>query len=311
MDTPEPLSYRRLRDGGLSHRDIDQRVRGGSLRKLRHGIYWAPGEIDGRARHLALLRGTGGLVDGSNVVSHQSAAVLHDLPLPTGSLSSVTMTRLSSGHGDTGNDLRVRQTPLSPEEITMVDGIAVTTLARTAVDLAKVLPYEWGVAACDAALARGLSPWDLSAAVGRYRRLKGLPLARQAVAFADSRSESPAESLSRVAIARAGLPLPRLQVELFDRNGILIARPDFLWEGVRLVGEVDGRWKYDELLRHGETSADVIMREKRREEAIRQAGYWIVRWDWKAIVDGTVASLVRQAILHQAAALGVAAPLPC
>ncbi|WGT46915.1 hypothetical protein [Tessaracoccus lacteus] len=100
-------------------------------------------------------------------------------------------------------------------------------------------------------------------------------------------------------------------MELFDRNGILIARPDFLWEGVRLVGEVDGRWKYDELLRHGETSADVIMREKRREEAIRQAGYWIVRWDWKAIVDGTVASLVRQAILHQAAALGIAAPLPC
>lgn len=303
-----PLPYQLLRRQGLTQREIETATRTGTLAKLRRGIYWAPDEQGERERHRALLLGTAPLVDGTNVVSHQSAAVLHNLPLPAHSLDRVYMTRLSTGHGDTGTDLRVRKTRLASDEITEIDGFAVTTLARTAVDLAKVLPYEWGVVVCDAALGLGLTAQELHSSVHRYRRLKGLPRARMAAAFADPRSESPAESLSRVQLASAALPIPQLQAELFDATGVFVARPDFLWDEYQLVGEVDGRWKYDQLLRPGETSSEVIMREKRREEALRQAGYWIVRWDWAAIRSNNVAPLVRRALLNQAKSLGLPVP---
>ena len=47
-----------------------------------------------------------------------------------------------------------------------------------------------------------------------------------------------------------------------------------------VLGEFDGKLKYDELLRPGETAADAVMREKRREARLRELGFEIVRWDW-------------------------------
>ena len=79
---------------------------------------------------------------------------------------------------------------------------------------------------------------------------------------------------------RLGIPRPVTQFRVV-RDGVLVATTDFGWEDYGLIGECDGRIKYGELLRPGETAADAVMREKRREEAIRQAGYWIVRWGWR------------------------------
>ncbi|MGO1383213.1 MAG: hypothetical protein ACTHU1_00260, partial [Arachnia sp.] len=64
-----------------------------------------------------------------------------------------------------------------------------------------------------------------------------------------------------------------------------VARTDFAWPELGLVGEVDGKVKYGQLLRPGQSADAVIMAEKRREELIRQQGWWIVRWDWSTATD--------------------------
>jgi len=99
------------------------------------------------------------------------------------------------------------------------------------------------------------------------------------VEFADPLAQSPLESISRLQIARAGLPRPELQRPIF-LEGRKVATTDFAWPEFGVVGECDGMSKYAQLLDPGDTPDQAIMREKRREELIRQAGWWIVRWDF-------------------------------
>ncbi|MFT3888897.1 MAG: hypothetical protein QM713_12135 [Arachnia sp.] len=297
MTTPQSgITRAQLIANGLTPAEIEARLRAGLLRRVRRGVYCTSEELSPREVHRRMITATLPLVDTSSVVTHQSAAVLHGLPLPDVP-GSVLMTRRTNGHGDRSEAMRVRHTVLDDDEVTFIDGIPVTTLARTASDLARLLPYEWGVAVCDAALHVGLPKELLRAAVTRHRKLRGNPKARMATQFADGRAESPAESRSRVQIARAGLPEPVPQYEIYDSNGVFVARTDFGWPAYRLVGEVDGKWKYGDLLKPGQSPQDAIMQEKRREEAIRQAGFWPVRWDVPALERyGEVPRLVQRAL---------------
>jgi hypothetical protein len=108
------------------------------------------------------------------------------------------------------------------------------------------------------------------------------------VDFGDGRSESPGESLSRVALARLGLPAPALQFEVHDGSGLLVGRADFGWEEQRTLGEFDGKVKYGRLLRPGQLSEDVVYQEKRREDALRDLGWQVVRWSWADLKDAAM-----------------------
>ncbi|GAB3810760.1 hypothetical protein GCM10028820_00850 [Tessaracoccus terricola] len=197
-------------------------------------------------------------------------------------------------------------TKILDAEVTTVDDLQVTTLARSTFDLARTLPYPEAVAVCDGALRAGLEREALQAVVARHEGLHGRARARLAAEFADAAAESPAESLSRVQLAKYGLPTPTLQFPVINADGRLVARTDFAWPEFRLVGEVDGKWKYGELLHPGKTPETAIMEEKRREQDIRDAGYWVVRWDWKLVLDGeALAKLVRRAINQQRCLLGI------
>ena len=67
---------------------------------------------------------------------------------------------------------------------------------------------------------------------------------------------------------------PGLQGYLLDGS---LARADFLWAQWRVIGEADGRMKY-------ETPED-LWREKLREDRLRELGYEVVRWTWDEIVN--------------------------
>ncbi len=270
-----------LRAMGLSPSDIETRIRRGTLERLRRGVYALPDILPPEAQHRRLIDASQMAVADTNVVSHISAGVLHNLPVPRKHLDVVTMTRVTPGHGELSDRMRVRHTPLADDEVTILNGTRVTTLARTVFDLARSLPFEWGVMACDAGYRQGLDAPHLQSTTRRHPRLRGAPRARRVAEFGDMRSESAAESLSRVQMLRVGLPVPVLQYELFDSNGVFVARTDFAWPELRLVGEVDGKGKYGSLLKPGQEPIDAIMAEKRREELIRQLGFWVVRWDWE------------------------------
>ncbi len=296
-----PLTHQQLVGIGLTPNDIRARLTAGDLRRIRRGAYCEGPEEQSRiTRHVELIRACLPGTLPTSVVSHASAAVLHGLPVPNSHLSKVWMTRRSSGHGDGGTLIVVRASPLDDSEVTTHDGIRITTLARTAADMARTAPHEWGVIACDTALGLGLTSHELRAALEGHPRLRGIVRARSVADFADSRSESPAESMSRANMARAGIVPPELQFEIHDANGEFVARTDFAWPDLLLVGEVDGLTKYTELLTPGQTPGSVVMAEKRREEAIKQQGFWVVRWDWSIASDHRqLGQLLRRAMVSQ------------
>jgi hypothetical protein len=165
--------------------------------------------------------------------------------------------------------------------------------ARTLADLARTLPFEQALVVADAALHRHRATTDAFAhAVLRAAGRRGSPPARRVVAFADLRSESVGETRSRVAIARAGLPMPTLQHEIPE----LGVRTDFYWEEYHTVGEFDGKVKYGRGLRPGQSPGDAIFAEKRREDAVRDFGRKVVRWTWDELSPfDDVAERIRRA----------------
>ncbi len=172
-----------------------------------------------------------------------------------------------------------------PDRVDRIDGIRVTSLADTVAGLAVADRLETAVVAGDAALAGiplgaavvRLSPAELQSAIPS--RGRGCAIARFVAGFVDGRSASPGESLSRLAMHRAGVPEPVLQLPVRDRRGVMFV--DFAWPALGVVGEFDGVAEYvrDEFTR-GRSAADVVIQEKIREDRLRALGWRVVRWGW-------------------------------
>lgn len=276
------ISSRDLAADGLSPGDLARMVRAGELIRVRRGAYTGPedAEPDRRAAHLRLLHATLPQCDPGAVVSHTSAAVVHDLPVWNKQLGRMHVTRDRTGGGRTRRLMQVHCAPLPAVEVADLAGLRVTGLARTVVDLGRSLPLEQAVAAGDAALTR-IGRHDLEQALARQAGRHGIGRARRAVALLDPRSESAGESYSRVVFHLAGLPRPEPQYEVFGPDGRLVGRCDFGWPEFRVLGEFDGRKKYSELLRRpGQAAEDVLIDEKRREDRLRALGWTVLRWMW-------------------------------
>lgn len=113
--------------------------------------------------------------------------------------------------------------------------------------------------------------------------------------LADARSESAGESLSRVRILELGFEPPMLQVSF--ALGRTLARVDFYWPSVGVVGEFDGRLKYTRAAGLGASPAEqVVWEEKLREDALRARGLKVVRWVWDDLQrPGVLAGRLRNA----------------
>lgn len=136
-----------------------------------------------------------------------------------------------------------RLAALTEPECSVARGVPVTGLARTVVDLSRSEGRRGGVVLADAALRRGLEPAELAWVVQQSSTWPGATRAGAVACFADGRSESVHESVSRVVLAELGLPAPEPQVEVW-LDGVLLGRVDFLWKDRRTVGEADGMAKY-------------------------------------------------------------------
>lgn len=296
----------------------------GELTTLRPGAYLDADDDrlqDPTARHGLAVRAVLPRLGSGAVVSHISAAVLHRLPVWAVPLDLVHVTRDRQSGGRRSRCLHLHAAALDADEVVLIDGVWVTSLARTIADLARTLPFAQAVVIADAALHRGL--WaradrgrgardrctsddrnpghgltldELSVAVERAANRRGNTRARRVVTFADGRSESVGESRSRVGFSRFGIPVPALQREVWSAQGRLLGRVDFLWEEAGVIGEFDGRAKYGRLLRPGQDPAEVLWQEKRREDALRDTGRGIARWYWDELATfEVVATRVRRA----------------
>lgn len=287
-----PFTAAQARAAGLRDRDLDRLLRSGRVVRLRRGIYAEASSIpagDG-AKHALATRAAMLRLAGPFAASHVSSAALHGIPMLRPDYSLVHVTR---DHGTPRTDAGIRYhvAALPPGQLTKVDGLVVTNPARTAVDLARSAGYVPGLVAMEAALNRGLTTLaELRETAACWTNWPGAREAGRAVAFASPYSESVGETLSRVAFDALGLPAPEQQVVFFDAAGF-IARVDFWWEKFFTVGEFDGRVKYVGELAQGDT----LLKEKRREDRLRQGGVEMFRFDWTEAI--TIAPSIRHKAL--------------
>lgn len=217
-----------------------------------------------------------------HVGSHRSAALVLGLPL-LGPLPVLPqLSRSAQCTGDVSTSPGIHVVSLSDAELMRCRGVLVTAPARTICDLARTGSFREGVVAADAALHAGLPRQELVDAARRCARWPGGRTAMRVALFADERAETPLESLNRVAYLEEGLPTPRSQIDVYDPDGVWVARVDFLFEAQRTVGEADGLTKYR--LQTGQPVpawvSDALVLEKNREQRLRVCGLEVVRNGW-------------------------------
>ena len=182
------------------------------------------------------------------------------------------LTRSPPSTGDLPG-MHLYRATLDAGDTVEIDGVLVTSVARTLLDLARHAPRLTSVAALDFALHESLVDLDALDAVCRACwNWPGIGRAHRALRLVDPRAESPLESLSRLVIWRMPFPPPVTQQRIGDHLGRFVARTDFGWAELGVVGEADGLTKYDR--------REALTDEKLRQERLEQLGLVVARWGW-------------------------------
>ncbi len=119
-----------------------------------------------------------------------------------------------------------------------VGGLPLVRPADALLACARDLALVDLVVLTDSALHLGACS-ELEIADAAARRRAGAPLLRRALALADGRSESPWESMLRMLHVTCDVPVVP-QHEVFDDDGLLVARGDLWIVGTRVLHEYDG-----------------------------------------------------------------------
>lgn len=295
---------------GHSDTEIRTMLRRGTLRRLASGRYTAAQTYDAlhpdlqyRLRVLAVAAAT------DAVVSHISAAALHRLPLVGVDLGVVHLTRPGRGGARASSSRQLHAGDLPVEHRTAVDAVAVTTVARTIVDLSRTVATRSVVVAADAALNREAVAWsEVLAAVEQARWHPGVGRAWRTLAHVDSRSESPGETLTRMVLADQGIGGLDLQVVVRDERRRFVGRTDLGVLGDGVLIEFDGKIKYGKLLEPGQTIEDVILAEKKRERGLIELGWIVIRVDWEDLRHPQQLARRVRAAYHRRPIRGTAEP---
>jgi len=270
---------------GLDDRAIARLVADGTLHRLRYGAYvdassWKA--CDDVGQHGLVARAAIKRARSAVVLSHVSALGEWDVPMWDTTLDSVHLTRVDQRAGRREAGVLQHLGELREGDAVDLNGIQVTSATRTALDCITVMDVEHGVTIVSDLLHRRLTTAE-QLAEGRefMERWPGSLAQGLVLRLADGRCESVGERRSLYLIFRQGLPMAEPQYEIRDRSGQVFARVDFAWPELGVFLEFDGKIKYQKLLKDGESPSDVVIREKKREEAIcRLTGWRCIRVVW-------------------------------
>lgn len=286
------ITRRQARERGCSEAEIDRWIAKGYLRALWRGILTfnsEPPEAEGRHRELAIAVSV--VYAGRLVVSHHSALVVAGLPTYGVDLATVRLTRLNKGDSLLSPPVRITRSS-APVPTYECEGARVIGEAAAIVQVAADYGIEAAVVPGDAALHReSITRDELMDAVALLRRGSNQTRARQAIGSMDGSAESPGESLLRLLVRRAGIDVePQFLVEDDER---VIARADFRIGGTNVLIEFDGKLKYG--------SREALFAEKRREDALRDRGWRVVRVVWDELKDPVrLIARIRSALQEEA-----------
>jgi hypothetical protein len=210
------------------------------------------------------------------VLSHATAAGLWGIWGSGAGETHVTVPRKTRSQWS----IRRHFSVLPDDEREVIDGMPVTSAARTVLDLAA----ERGAGAAEAALRemeylRIYGAVSLPALIERHAKHRGSAIVRVCLtSLADDpggRVRSALEERFLPFLDANGIPRPRLNPWL-DLGPERI-QVDCLWPEARLVGELDG------FQAHGTKRA--VARDKKRDRGLVAAGYRVVRITWAQLHD--------------------------
>lgn len=276
---------------GLNERAVARGLRDGTFRRPRTGAYVA-GSVWDRAtaeqRYAIKVRAAARQAKTAVVATHASALPFLDAPTWSIDLAEIHLTRTDEKTGRREAGVRQHRGKLRDGDVVEAHGICVSAPRRAALEVATMASAEAALAVVDHFLHRrdftieelrsryedGMDRWPHSLATDLVLRL------------ADGRSESVGESRLRYLMWRQNLPAAVPQYEVRDNRGMLVGRLDFALPEYGVWLEFDGRGKYLDYLRPGETVADAVLREKRREDRVRELTGWrCLRITWSDLAD--------------------------
>jgi len=131
---------------------------------------------------------------------------------------------------------------LPKHDLMEIEGLAVTTLVRSTVDMLRSMWRPYALAAADAMAHAGLvSREEVMVYIAPMKRYPGIIQARALAAMIEPLSESPGESHQRLRVIDAGLPTPAAQIVVVDRFGRYVIRLDNGYPEAKVGMEYDGR----------------------------------------------------------------------
>lgn len=298
------FTARQAAECGVSYEELAARLRDGDLVVVRRGVYtaavlWNAGDAAERHRiQVAAALLARGWIPG--LPTHLAAAfesartlwrlpglhltgpVVHGLVVPerirNGGVDLVSTTRRQRA-SKAGVDVHPAQLP--EDQIAYFCGVPCTSLARTAIDLARDGPWWDAVIVGDAARRAGVSQDELSRVADCCALWPGGRQGIRAAEFANPAAESPLESIIRAVCADHGLPTPELQAAVRGACGRMFDL-DLFFRAMNTALEGDGRAKYTA---DGRDPASAHWEEKLREDSIRETGIQFVRITYAQITQ--------------------------
>lgn len=208
--------------------------------------------------------------------SHQTAARIHGIE----EFKASTTLELSVRRCLRAKHVTVhRVASLTHHDTETKDGFAVTTVARTLLDLAGALDDSTLERCVDDALRKKkVTLEQLQQVLSRSSGRRGVRTLQRLVSTRrgdGGPTESRLEEVGLEIIAEAGLPKPEKQVRV--RLSRKRARVDLMYLREKIVVELDGYATHSDVRSFEE--------DRTRANGLVRRGYTVLRWTWKAVHD--------------------------
>jgi Transcriptional regulator, AbiEi antitoxin/Protein of unknown function (DUF559) len=261
------VALRQLRELGLSARAVSHRAARGSLHRIHRGVY-AVGhsKLTGYGQWMAAVLACGPKA----VLSHRSAAGLWGLR-PDNRLKTDVSLPGPSGRARPGIEVH-RSVTLTDADVTTVEGIPCTAVARTLVDLGDAVNRR-GVERVveQAEVLRLFDLREVERAIERAGPRRGPGVLRSVLEqLGDpALTETGLEEAFLTLCREAALPNPEVNAWMTLPDGTPI-KIDFLWRSERLAVETDGAPFH--------RTRQARERDARRDQLLRLAAFEPVRF---------------------------------
>jgi len=160
--------------------------------------------------------------------------------------------------------LKVCEETLQPDDVRVIDGVAVTTPVRTVFDCLRLLRGMERLVVADALThLQCTTVEEVRTYFAGQRRRRNLRIGAALVNDIEPLSESPMESRLRLVLIAGGLPRPEAQFEVRRPDKSFVGRVDLAYPELKIAIEYDGAWHW----------------KQRREDDRRRAAIRALGWE--------------------------------